>query len=195
MSNHKFKASFYQQDTIELARKLLGQKLVRVLPQGSILSGVIVETEAYLGLEDPSCHSFANRRTPRTEIMFAEGGYSYVYFTYGLHFCFNVVSAQKNQPEAVLIRALVPLEGVEIMKRNRKQRDIKTLTNGPAKLCQALQIDRTMNGKSLLGEEIYIERYKNKTFKVAEGLRIGIGPSAGDAVHWPLRFYIQGNLL
>ena len=112
----KIPLDFFQQDTVQVATLLLGKVLLRQLSCGSVLKGMIVETEAYLGLQDPSCHSFGGRKTHRTQVMYRAGGCAYVYFTYGMHYCFNIVTAGEGEPEAVLIRAVQPLEGVSKMQ-------------------------------------------------------------------------------
>ena len=166
---------------------MLGQVLVRVLKNGKRLSGKIIETEAYLGVRDPSCHSFNGRRTERNKTMYLPGGFAYVYFTYGMHYCFNIVTAKKGEPEAVLIRALKPLEGIDIMRKNRKGRS--DLTGGPAKLCQALEINKKLNGENLEGEKIFIEKRKNiSRSQVLTSPRIGLSPLS-PACFWPLRFF------
>ena len=160
---------------------------------GSLLKGKIVETEAYLGLNDPSCHSYRGKRTNRTQVMYREGGSSYVYFTYGMHYCFNIITAEKNQPEAVLIRALKPIKGISIMRKNRSQTEIKNLTSGPAKLCQALQIDRQLNGVNLTGDTLYIEKGEVISPRlIAAAPRVGLSENQ-DSCFWPLRFYIQNS--
>lgn len=194
-STGKLETQFYIQDTITVARGLLGKKLVRV-HKGRRLAGYIVETEAYLGLEDPACHSFNSRRTPRTEVMFGPGGYAYIYFIYGMYNCFNVVTRASGHPEAVLIRALWPAEGIEQMQRHRQKKRLIDLASGPGKLCQALKIDKSLNGKSLTGKEIFIEEtgLKIDSRQIIENPRIGI-EYAQDAIHWPLRFSIEESLL
>lgn len=185
---------FFRQDTIKVAVQLLGQTLVRVIKDGSVLKGRIVETEAYLGLKDSSCHSFGGRKTNRTKTMYLPGGHAYIYFTYGMHYCFNVVTRNTAQPEAVLIRALEPLEGAWEMAINRGlDKNHFNLTNGPAKLCQALKIDKNLNGESLIGDSIYIEKGRTMSsweFEVDQ--RIGLSPYS-DSYYWPLRFYIKNN--
>ena len=190
----KLNQNFFRQETMKVAVGLLGKVLVRHL-KGTLLKGVIIETEAYLGLEDPCCHSFNGRFTDRTKVMYCRGGCTYVYFTYGMHYCFNIVTAQKGQPEAVLIRALKPIEGVSIMKQNRKflnsNLKLKDLTNGPAKLCQALQIDKNLNGVSLSGDQIYIEDRKNiPSDQITTSQRIGL-PVSEPASYLPLRFCMK----
>lgn len=181
--------NFYLQDTITVARELLGKKLVYRQSDGEILSAVISETEAYLGVEDPACHSYNHRRTARTETMYLSGGHSYIYFIYGMHFCFNVVTGTTQEPEAVLIRGALPLSGIEQMKKRRpKARSPQDLLNGPAKLCQALGLNRAHNGLSLLqGDLVIADHQIVKDAEIIATARIGVD-YAGDAAHWPLRF-------
>ena len=162
---YRLKRPFFEQNTVKVAVDLLGCFLVKQTEKGNVLKGCIVETEAYLGLKDDCCHSFGGRKTERTKVMYMSGGYAYVYFTYGMHYCLNVVTAGSEEPEAVLIRALEPIEGISIMKKNRSQKNIKNLTNGPAKLCQAFDIDRKLNGKELQGDSLYIARRTKDTFR------------------------------
>ena len=188
---------FFNRDTIAVARGLLGQRLVHRLPNGERLSGRIVETEAYLGHEDPAAHSFGGRRTPRTEVMFAAAGTAYIYFIYGMHFCFNVVTMPQGTPEAVLVRALEPLEGVARMRLRRSLPEpglVSKLANGPGKLCAALELGREHNRLDLIhGKNLFIENDGAPTdVDIVEGPRIGIG-SSHDAVHWPLRFGVRGH--
>ena len=192
----KIKTDFFGKETSQVAVALLGQILVRNLGKNQLLKGRIVETEAYLGLKDSSCHSFSGKITGRTEVMYRRGGCSYVYFTYGMYHCFNVITAKEGQPEAVLIRALQPLAGVEIMKKNRNKKELKDLTSGPGKLCQALQITRELNGLPLNPDnaQLYLEVGENvQQNRIAASHRIGLSPLK-DSCYWPLRFYIKDNL-
>ena len=185
----KLKKNFFTGKTAQTAEDLLGRILVRVLEDGQKLKGKIIETEAYLGIKDPSCHSFGGRFTPRTRVMFESGGLAYVYFTYGMHYCFNVVTAQKGQPEAVLIRALEPLEGITAMKKNRGAD--YNLTNGPARLCQAFRITKKLNGEDLTGPRLYIEKGEPVSkAQIAVSERIGLSPLSSSAC-WPLRFSLD----
>lgn len=184
-------ADFYRQDTIDVARSLLGKVLVRRLPDGSRLSGRIVETEAYLGVEDPACHTFGGRKTERVRPMYLAGGHAYVYLIYGLHNCFNVVTMNHGEPEAVLIRALEPLEGIKKMERLRRGKLGLHLASGPGKLCQAMQIDRSLSGHNLGEQPLWIEdSAATSAFNIDETSRVGID-YAGDAAHWPLRFLLK----
>jgi len=186
----KLSAKFYRRDTATVARELLGCRLVHVV-NGQRVSGRIIETEAYLGITDRACHSYGGRRTERVKSMYLAGGHAYVYFIYGMHFCFNVVTKGHGEPEAVLIRALAPEEGVPEMRRRRRIKNDRDLVNGPGKLCQALGIDRQCDGVVLTGETLFIEK---GTLHEAESLviseRIGIEYS-GEAAKWPLRFELK----
>jgi len=148
---------FFARETLTLARELLGQRLVRVT-EGRRLSGRIVEVEAYIGEEDAACHASAGR-TKRTEVMYGPPGHAYVYFIYGVHHCLNVVTEREGFPAAVLIRAIEPEEGLEVMRANRPGRPDAELTDGPAKLCQAFCIDLRLNGVDLCtSDELFLER-------------------------------------
>jgi len=187
---------FYRRDAVTVARALLGQRLVRII-NGQRLSGVIVEVEAYLGVEDKAAHTFGGRRTPRNETMWGDGGHAYVYFTYGMHHCVNVVTATTGTPTAVLLRALEPDAGVDVMYANRpKARRDTNLCSGPAKLCQALGIDRDLDGTDLVtSDALFIEQLRRRTLpaaKIEQTPRIGID-YADEWVDKPLRFCIKGN--
>jgi DNA-3-methyladenine glycosylase len=190
-----------QDDAITVARRLLGQRLVRVHEDGTRLAGTIVEVEAYLGREDRGAHTFGGRRTARNESMYLPGGHAYVYFTYGMHFCLNVVCGRKDHGTAVLLRAIQPTEGVERMFRHRQaaRRD-RDLCSGPGKLTAALAIDRRLDGINLLTSPLlFVESLRNRTLPdrlVGVGPRIGLNPSPRASGEWatrPLRFFIIGN--
>lgn len=189
MDYRKVAPDFFKGSTEEVAKKLLGKILVRNI-NGKILSGMIVETEAYLDENDFASHS-AVGITERNKVMFGEAGLAYVYFTYGMHYCFNVVTGSVGRGSAVLIRALQPLEGIDLMKKFRKKEDTFILTNGPAKLCQALKIDRKINGVNLKSSpEIFIaEMEQSNNFEIVVTKRIGIKKSQ----ELPLRFFIKAN--
>ncbi|MDQ8036317.1 MAG: DNA-3-methyladenine glycosylase [Pedobacter sp.] len=186
-------ASFYQRDTTLVAQELLGMRLCRRLPDGRLLSGLIVETEAYLGVDDPAAHSFGGRRTARTETMYAEGGVAYVYFIYGMHHCLNAVTRHRDQPEAVLIRALSPEHGHELWQEKFLRLKVAQWLSGPGRLCRAMQIDKSCDAMSLQSDELWIERAEvvPESERVAAA-RVGVD-YAGEAALWPLRFYKRGD--
>ena len=193
---------FYRRDTVTVARDLLGQRLVRVL-DGQRLAGIIVETEAYLGIADRAAHTFGGRRTPRVASMWLEGGHAYVYFTYGMHHCVNLtagVGGEGGGGEAVLIRALEPTEGLDVMRRRRvKAKRDTDLCSGPGKLCQAMAIDRGLDGRDVTRREtLYVERARVEPLREGEGGEVRVGsrigiPNAGEWVDAPLRFALAGN--
>jgi DNA-3-methyladenine glycosylase len=191
----KLDADFYQQDALVVAQKLIGKLLVRRL-QGTEVICKIVETEAYIGPEDKGCHAYQNKRTKRTEAMFTSGGHAYIYVIYGMYYCFNVVASVKDKPEAVLIRAVEPIAGIDIIRENRaiKSMKIAALTNGPGKLCQALNIDKKLNGYNLISEdELYLTGDNtDQDYQLVATKRINID-YAEDYKDKPWRFYHQGN--
>ena len=172
----------YKQDTLSLAKELLGMYLVHESPEGKTV-GKIVETEAYLA-DDPACHA-SRGKTKRNEQMFGKAGTAYVYFIYGMYHCFNVVSNKEGVGEAVLIRALEPVEGIELMK---KRRENKELCNGPAKLVMAMGIEKNHNGVDLHKDKLYLKKGK-KGFDIVSTTRVGIS----EGIDLPYRFYIQDN--
>ncbi len=186
------KQSFFMNETTKVAEKLLGCYLLRKLKSDQWLIGKIIETEAYLGSNDSCCHSFNNLYTQRNQSMYLPGGYSYVYFTYGMYYCFNIVTKTSKEPEAVLIRALEPIEGIKEMKKNRKKEKLTDLCSGPGKLCQALNITISLNAKKLdPKEKIYIAQGASSE-EIETDSRIGL-PQHKDSAHWLLRFYFKDN--
>ncbi|MCX6149182.1 MAG: DNA-3-methyladenine glycosylase [Ignavibacteriales bacterium] len=190
----KLTKKFYDQDVLTVARNLLGKILIRK-DKVYNYSGKIVEVEAYDGFIDEASHSFKGK-TKRNEIMFGNGGYLYVYFTYGMYFCCNVVSGKQGEGKAVLIRAVEPLEGIEKMAINRfgknflNEKEFLNLTSGPGKICKAFNISNKDNGIDLLGDEIYIQNAKKiREEKIVVTKRIGITKST--ELLW--RFYIKDN--
>ncbi|HHU76461.1 MAG TPA: DNA-3-methyladenine glycosylase [Firmicutes bacterium] len=181
---------YFYKDTLALARSLLGRILVHCSPEG-ITSGIIVETEAYLSKGDPACHA-ARGKTKRNAAMFGPPGRAYIYFIYGMHYCFNVVSNAVGIGEAVLIRALEPVGGLSLMeKRRKKNRPLFNLTNGPGKLCAAMGIDRRLNGLPLFLSPLYLtEGIAVDVNLIKSSGRIGIN----QAKDKPWRFFIEGNL-
>lgn len=172
---------FFNCGTIELAQKLLGINLVNETSEGKTV-GKITEVEAYL-FDDPASHSF-NGKTNRNAPMFEKAGTIYVYFIYGTHFCFNIVSNKEGIGEAILIRALEPIEGIDLMRKRRGKED---LCNGPAKLVQAMGITKEDNWKSLLNSNLRLEEGVSKDFKIIKSKRIGINKGK----NLKLRFYIN----
>jgi DNA-3-methyladenine glycosylase len=181
----KLTRAFYNRPTLRVARELLGKYLV-VQRNGRLLSGRIVETEAYVGHRDPASHAFKGK-TGRNEVMFGEPGHAYIYLTYGMHHCLNLVTERKGYPAAVLIRAIEPAEGIELMMEKRRRRKLTDLASGPARLCQALGIDRKMNGMDLSGRSIYVQDRGEPVGRVARSSRIGI--SEGREKMW--RFFVD----
>lgn len=182
-------ASFYARDTEVVAREMLGMVLECRTNDGTA-RGIIVETEAYLGEHDAACHAAAGR-TERTEPLYGMPGLAYVYFIYGMYWCFNAVTRAAGEPSAVLVRALEPLDGVALMRRRRPhvRRDVD-LTNGPGKLCLALGIDGTMNGRALQRGPLVVRRHVSyPDAHVLVTPRIGITRAAD----WPLRWLVRDN--
>src|SRR5918997_4065581 len=191
----KLTRSFYaREDTLLVARELLGKRLVVPSAEGARVSGIIVETEGYMGPEDRAAHSFGGRRTARTETMYARGGTVYVFLVYGLHHQFNVVTGREGVPHAVLIRALEPDEGIDIMRERRGLEDARRLASGPGKLCQALALDRGHDGEDLTGRRVWLEDVGRAVGQsdVASGPRVGID-YAGEYITKPWRFWIKGS--
>lgn len=187
--------SFFLHDTVSVARALLGCVLWRKLDGDERLAARIVETEAYLGANDAASHARRGLRSPRNESMYLEGGHAYVYFTYGMHFCMNVVTQEAGTAEAVLLRAAEPLRGVELMRERRpKARGDHQLMNGPGKICQAMDIDRRLDGESLRGDALWLmsRDIEIGDDAIAVSPRVGV-ENSGDAAAWPLRFYLRGN--
>jgi DNA-3-methyladenine glycosylase len=190
----KLPESFYQRaNVVTIARELLGKQLVTSI-KGQVTAGIIVETEAY-SHKERGCHAFDNRKTQRNAIMFQPGGFSYVYLCYGIHNLFNVVTNQDGEADAVLIRALEPTGGIEWMQKRMNTSSPIRITSGPGKLTKALGIDRTMNGKYLLANEVWIEDSGTKigSSKIVASPRIGID-YAGEDAKLPWRFYIKDNV-
>ena len=192
----------FSADPVTIAQRLLGAVLVRTLDNGARLAGMIVETEAYLGVKDKAAHSYDGRRTARTEPMYGPPGTAYVYFTYGMHHCMNVVCGAVGEPVAVLLRALEPIEGVDRIRGNREQGSKRTtplretdLCSGPAKLCQGLAINRTFSGIDLTVDgPLVIVQYPNKGVLPALVCtpRIGVG-YANEWATKPLRWHLKDN--
>ncbi|MBU1016961.1 DNA-3-methyladenine glycosylase [Patescibacteria group bacterium] len=183
----KLPVDFYKNPTLTVAKELLGKVLV-VKKDDHTLSGKIVETEAYIGSEDKACHASWRKRTS-CENLWKAGGIVYVYLTYGMHFMLNVVTEMDNFPSAVLIRAVEPLEGMDIMVQNRHTENILNLTSGPAKLTKAFGINRRFDGTSLLGGNFYIEDRNLLVPKMERSRRVGVdyAEEPWKSIEW--RFY------
>lgn len=190
----KLPREFYTRpNVLAVARDLLGKLLVVPAKKGKRVSGKIVEVEAYRGPQDRAAHSFGGRRTKRTETMYRIGGTAYVFFVYGMYYQFNVVTNAADAPHAVLIRAVEPVEGIELMRKRRQGQPDHNLTNGPGKLCIALGIDRGLDAADLLGENVWLEEgEKISRLRIASGPRIGIDYAEG-WVDKPWRFWLRDN--
>lgn len=192
---------FYKRDCITVSKELLGKVLVRKI-NGRIIKSRIIETEAYIGMIDKASHAYLGKRTERTEPLFHEGGISYVYFIYGLYHCFNIIADKEDYPAGVLIRAVEPLNEFDYLAQRRFKKDfnelskaqIKNLTNGPSKLCMALDITKEENFVKLYeAGNLYVEDSDYKPAEIVETTRVGID-YAEEAIDFPWRFYIKDNL-
>jgi DNA-3-methyladenine glycosylase len=183
---------FYARPTLIVARELLGQRLVREL-DGQRLSGLIVETEAYIGPDDSASHAYRKRNSDRAQVMFGPPGRTYVYFIYGMHFMLNIVTEAEGFPAAVLIRAIEPQEGINLMQTNRFPSP--HLTNGPAKLCQALRIDKKLNNWDLTqGQALWLEVGPVvPADAITTGPRVGIDYAQPEDRAAPWRFWLRDN--
>jgi DNA-3-methyladenine glycosylase len=179
--------SFYSRYTLDVSRELLGCVLVRRIGK-SVLTGRIVEVEAYRGRDDPASHSYRGA-TKRNSVMFGEPGHVYMFFSYGNHWCLNFTAEKQGEPGGVLIRALEPIEGVKKMMRNRGVSDLQRLANGPGKLTQALAIDGGFNGEDLVTSKRLYVKDKEEAVPVKASPRIGISK----AKELPWRFFVDGN--
>lgn len=192
----KLAPSYYLQDNVvSIARDLIGKKIVSVI-DGELTSGMITETEAYRGHDDKACHAHLGRFTERTKIMYEEGGVAYVYLCYGIHHLFNIITNSKDRADAVLIRAVAPIDGVEVMlKRRSKEQLDKTLTSGPGNFTKAFGLDRSHYGADLTGDQVWIEEDKNVALKAEDltvSTRIGIDYAEEDK-DLPWRFYLNSS--
>jgi len=191
----KIPLSFYtRKDVVEIAKDLIGKIIVTNF-DGNITSGRIVETEAYVALTDKASHSFGGKRTAKNEHMYAGAGTAYVYICYGLHQMMNIVTNDKDIPDAVLIRAVEPIDGIDVMlKRTGKPTLDKTLTRGPGNVGKALGIFKHHSGNHLLGNKIYLmdDHFKINKEQIGTSARIGVESAGADSL-LPYRFYLKGN--
>lgn len=193
----KLSREFYDRDTLEVAKDLLGCLLVREL-DGERLVGRITETEAYIGRCDKACHAYGYKRTPRTETLFARPGTAYLYLIYGMYTCLNFVTEPEGEPAAVLIRGIEAVEGIDTIARLRFGRDFSALNayqrknflNGPGKVCKGLGLDRRMNGHDLLQSPLYVLPRDGKAHSIHCGTRIGID-YAEEAKDFLWRFWVD----
>jgi DNA-3-methyladenine glycosylase len=190
----KLPRDFYMHETVHVARALLGCVLWRRV-QGRLLAARLVEVEAYLGANDMASHARRGLRSERNESMYLEGGHAYIYLSYGMHWCMNVVTQEADIAEAVLLRAGEPLQGIETMWKQRpKAKRARDLLSGPGKLCAGMSIDKKLDREPLDGDRLFLTaRDVVLTDEdIAISPRIGVD-GAPEAAHWPLRFFIRGN--
>jgi DNA-3-methyladenine glycosylase len=196
MSASRLKRQFFNRPTLHVARELLGTRLVR-LEGGERTAGIIVETEAYIGEEDLGCHASAGY-TPRTQVMYGTPGHTYVYFTYGMHWMLNFVTEAEGFPAAVLIRGIEPTEGIERIAARRTGRPKEQWTNGPGKICQALSINRALNGADLCAPEaeLFVENGVNiLASSVTNSPRVGLNSVPEPWKSLPWRFVAKPETL
>lgn len=188
----KITRDFYQKDAVTVARDLLGLVLVHETKEG-IAKGIIVETEAYMGLKDAAAHSYKNNRSGRTNVQYGDGGYAYIYLIYGMYYCMNIVTNEVNTPEVVLLRALEPIEGIDLMKKRRGTDKIMNLCSGPGKLCSAMGVNQDNYGMDLCGNRMYLEKPADYELnEIVASKRINID-YAGEAKDYLWRFTIKDN--
>lgn len=188
----KLSREFYNRDVLTVAEEILGKTLVHKTKEG-VAKGKIVEVEAYNGLCDKAAHSYQNLRSERTKIQYGQGGYAYVYLIYGMHICMNIVTNRKDLPEVLLLRALEPVEGIDLMKKRRGTNNLKNLCSGPGKLSQAMGITRENYGEDLCGDSFYLEDapvLAPEEIRRTKRINIDYAEEAADFL-W--RFSVKGN--
>lgn len=185
--------AFYMRDALSVAADLPGKLLTHMSSEG-LTQGRIVETEAYMGPGDRASHTCGGTPTPRTAVLFGEGGHAYIYLIYGLHYCLNIAVHTAGSPQAVLIRSLEPLQGIDLMRERRHIHDVRHLCNGPGKLCAAMGITSALNGVDICGKRLYLEAdpTASGTATVTASARIGVD-RAGEAAAFPWRFTLDNN--
>ncbi len=189
-SKRRSKAFFCRQAEY-VAKNILGDYLT-LKNKKQTLIGKIVETEAYLGISDDASHSFQGKVTPRNKIIYSQGGFIYVYLIYGKFWCFNIVVSKKDNPQAVFIRAIEPIQGIELMKKRRGVEKEEKLTNGPCRWTQSFSINKSFLGREITSKDIFISSPTNKSFTIVKAKRVGID-YAVKSKNLPLRFYIKNN--
>jgi DNA-3-methyladenine glycosylase len=188
----KLKREFYERNTLLVASELLGKSIVHTTEEGTV-AGKIVEVEAYIGPDDAAAHTFKGLRSNRTEVAFGPGGHAYVYLIYGMYYCFNIVTNVSGKPEVVLVRALEPIDGLELMKKRRNTEKVNNLCSGPGKLCAAMGISREHNAADLCGDSLYLlDSPKISEKDIVTTPRINID-YAGEAITYPWRYIIKDN--
>jgi len=175
----------------DIAKDILGDYLTLKTKKQTLI-GKIVETEAYLGISDDASQSFRGKITPRNKIIYSQGGFIYVYLIYGKFWCFNIVVSKKDDPQAVFIRAIEPISGIEAMKEKRGIEKKEKLTNGPGRWTQSFSINKSFLGREITSKDIFISSPENKDFAIVAAKRIGVD-YATKSKNLPLRFYIKGN--
>ncbi|SUY47979.1 3-methyladenine DNA glycosylase [Clostridium putrefaciens] len=196
----KLSREFYRRDALIVSKELLGNLIVKKVGNDMVVAK-IVEVEAYRGTIDKAAHSYSGKATNRTKIMYGDGGFAYVYLIYGMYYCMNIVASTMDKPEAILIRAVEPIDGIDIMSKLRYGKDFNditkkqkvNLTNGPGKLCIALNITKEDNGIDMRGDDFYILDNKDKQFTIETSKRINIDYSE-EAKDFDWRFFIKDNI-
>lgn len=191
----KLEGEFFRRPALEVARDIIGKGLVRASPEGTV-SGMIVEAEAYAGVGDPASHSYRGRRTARNEVLWGPPGHAYIYAIYGIYLCLNIVCSVEGDPQGVFVRAVRPMEGIDLMARRRgldarDERSRTRLCNGPSKLCIAFAIDRSLNGTDVCGDVLYLVDGEPEG-RVIAAPRVGVA-YAGEAAMWPWRFLVEDD--
>jgi DNA-3-methyladenine glycosylase len=189
----KIPREFYQRTALEVAKDLLGLVLVHETKEG-ITRGKIVEAEAYMGPKDEAAHSYKNIKTNRTNVQYGQGGYAYIYLIYGMYYCMNIVTNKIDVPEVVLLRALEPMDGIQLMEQRRGTDKLKNLCSGPGKLCAAMGINKDNYGMDMCGSQLYLDTSKQEEkFEIEATKRINID-YAGDAKDYLWRYTIKNSI-
>ncbi|MDW5564264.1 MAG: DNA-3-methyladenine glycosylase [Methanomassiliicoccus sp.] len=193
--DRKLGREFFGRPAVEVARDIVGKVLVRASDEGTV-SGTIVEAEAYSGVNDPASHTYGGRRTVRNEVLWGPSCHAYIYSIYGKYLCFNITCSREGDPQGVFVRAVRPIDGVDLMAHRRglevtDERSLRQLCNGPSKLCIAFAIDRSLNGADACGDVLYLED-GGVEGRVVAAPRVGVD-YAGDAAAWPWRFLVEND--